>query len=189
MKPKIITVSGPPGSGTSTVSRNVSESLDYSRFSSGDFMRNLAREKGISLQELTKKAEKDPEIDRKIDAKVQNLADADNLVIDSRLAFHFIPESFAVYLEVDLDNAAKRIYNDRKQRGEQAEISINSVEETREQIINRLESERERYKKLYNIDHTNHTHYDLVIRTDDKTVTAITNIIIRKYKSWLQKES
>lgn len=188
MKPKIITISGPPGSGTSTVSRNVAESLDYSRFSSGDFMRNLARERGISLQKLTHEAENNPEIDRKIDAKVQNLADANELVVDSRLAFHFIPESFAVYLEVKFDNAAKRIFNDKDERKEQGEKEADSIEETKKQIVQRLESERKRYKELYSIDHTNHTHYDLVIRTDDKTVETITNIIIREYKSWPQKE-
>jgi len=189
MKPKIITISGPPGSGTSTVSRNVADSLDYSRFASGDFMRNLARERGVSLQKLTDKAEKNPEIDKKIDAKVQDLADADQLVVDSRLGFHFIPESFAVYLEVDFDTAAKRIFGDKDQRQEQAERKADSIEETKQQIIERLESERKRYKNLYNIDHTNHTHYDLIIRTDDKTVETITNIIIREYKSWLQKDN
>lgn len=188
MKPQIITISGPPGSGTSTVSRNVAESLDYSRFASGDFMRNLARERGISLQELTDLAEDNPEIDQKIDSKVQNLADADELVVDSRLGFHFIPESFAVYLEVNFDVAAKRIYQDKDKRKEEGERDAESIKETKAQIIERLESERKRYKDLYNIDHTNHTHYDLIIRTDDKTVETITNIIIREYKSWLQKE-
>ncbi|PSO45219.1 MAG: cytidylate kinase [Parcubacteria group bacterium SW_6_46_9] len=187
MKPKIITISGPPGSGTTTVSRNVSENLDYSRFASGDFMRNLARERGISLQKLIEKAENNPEIDRKIDAKVQNLADGDELVVDSRLAFHFIPESFAVYLEVNFDNAAQRVYEDKDQRKKNAERDADSIKETKKQIIERLESERERYKNLYNIDHTNHTHYDLIIRTDDKTVKTITNIIIREYKSWLKQ--
>jgi cytidylate kinase len=152
-------------------------------------MRNLAREKGVSLHELTQEAEENPEIDRKIDSKVQDLADADDIVIDSRLAFHFIPESFAVYLEVDFETAANRIYGDRKQRQKQTEMKIDSVDSTKKQIMDRLESERKRYKDLYSIDHTNHTHYNLVIRTDDKTVATITNIIVKEYKGWLQKES
>lgn len=184
MKPEIITVSGPPGSGTSTISRRVAEKLDYSRFSSGDFMRSLAREENMSLTEITEKAERNPEIDRKIDEKVKNLADSEKIVVDSRLAFHFIPESFAVYLEVDLDNAAERIYAEHAQREKEGELVSDSVEATRKSIMNRLSSERKRYKDLYNIDHTNHTHYNVVVDTNEKNIPEVVDTVVRRYRSW-----
>lgn len=184
MKPEIICISGPPGSGTSTVSRRVADELDYSRFSSGDFMRSLARERGMTLPEITERAEANPEIDRKIDEKVKNLADSDKLVVDSRLGFHFIPESFAVYLEVDLRTAAERIFAENEERQDAGELASSSVDETQERVVNRLDSERERYKELYNIDHTNHTHYNLVVDTDDKSIPEVTESVIARYHSW-----
>ncbi len=184
MKPEIITISGPPGSGTSTVSRRVAEKLDYSRFSSGDFMRSLARERNMSLAEITQKAEQDSEIDRTIDEKVKNLADSEKIVVDSRLAFHFIPESFAAYLEVDLETAAERIYAEHDEREEAGELVSESVEATKRSIMDRLASERKRYKELYNIDHTNHTHYNLVVDTDEKDIPEVTQAVIDRYRSW-----
>jgi cytidylate kinase len=184
MKPEIITIGGPPGSGTSTVSRRVASKLDYSRFSSGDFMRSLARERNMSLAEITEQAEQNPKIDEKIDEKVKNLADSEKIVVDSRLAFHFIPESFAVYLEVDLQTAAERIYSEHDQRKESGELVSDSVEKTRQSIMRRLSSERKRYKELYNIDHTNHTHYDLVVDTDTKGIPEVVQTVIDRYREW-----
>jgi len=184
MKPEIITVGGPPGSGTSTVSRRVANKLDYSRFSSGDFMRSLARERGMSLPEIQKKAEQTAEIDRKVDEKIKNLADSNKLVVDSRLAFHFIPESFAVYLEVDLNTAAERIFAENDQREEEGDLVNQSVEATKNSIIKRLASERKRYKDLYNIDHTNHTHYNVIVDTETKDIPTVTQTVISRYYSW-----
>jgi cytidylate kinase len=147
-------------------------------------MRSLARERNMTLSEITEKAQTDPGIDRTVDEKVKNLADSEELVVDSRLAFHFIPESFAVYLEVSLETAAKRVYAEHDEREEQGELVSESVEETKKSIMERLASDRKRYKQLYNIDYTNHTHYNLVVHTDEKTITAVTNTVIDRYRSW-----
>lgn len=184
MKPEIITISGPPGSGTSTVSQRIADKLGYSRFSSGNFMRSLARERGVSLQKLQSEAESNPAIDERIDEKVKDLADSDEIVVDSRLGFHFIPEGFAVYLEVGMDAAARRIFAERKERQEQAEIAAESIQATKERIRERLASERQRYQELYNIDHTNLDHYDLVVDTETKDVAGVVNTVIDEYCSW-----
>lgn len=184
MKPTIITVSGLPGSGTSTISRQVADGLGYSRFSAGDFMRNLARERNESLIELLEAAKENPKIDRQIDAKVKNLADGEQLVVDSRLGFHFIPDSFAVYLDVDFDTAARRIYEDtgesRMHSGE-GELSLSGIEE---HIKKRVASERERYRVLYGVDHTNLNNYDLVVDTGEKGPEVVTQNVIEAYKDW-----
>src|SRR5205085_159154 len=55
------------------------------------------------------------EVQRDIDLKVDNLLQqtyrtADRLVIDSRMAWHWMPESFKVFLVLDPATAAERIF-------------------------------------------------------------------------------
>ena len=180
----IITMSGFPGSGKSTIADKVAEELDYSRFSSGDFMRELAAERGLTLAELSAQAEENPAIDKKIDAKNKEFQAAEQVVIDSRLGFHFIPKSFAVYLDVSNEEAARRINTDNKDSREKAGENHSSIEETAEAMLERVSSERERYQKLYNLDHTDTSNYDLVIDTTDKTISEVTKAVLSGYKNW-----
>lgn len=147
-------------------------------------MRNIAREKDISLQTLNKQAEKNPEIDKQVDQKVRDLGDSSEIVIDSRLGFYLIPDSFAVYLEVDLETAAERIFAERHKRAAASELASSSVEETKEKIIQRLISERQRYKRLYDTVHTNHRHYDLIVNTDKKDISEVVGAVISAYEDW-----
>lgn len=184
MKQAIITISGLPGSGKSTIADHVASKLEWNRFSTGDFMREIAHERGISLSELLKIAESNPEIDRTIDARSKSLAGSENIVIDSRLAFHFIPDSFAVYLDVDLDEAARRIHGDTTESREKAGENHTVIEETKEQMLDRIAGEKKRFMNLYDIDHTDPDNYNLVINTTDKKIAAITDEVIEAYKTW-----
>ena len=106
MKKSIITLTGFPGSGKSSTADAVAEELHYTRFSSGDFMRAMAIKRGVTLDELQQIAKSDPTIDQEIDQAVRDKGDEENLVIDSRTAFHWIPESFKVFLKIDPHIAA-----------------------------------------------------------------------------------
>ena len=111
----IITISGRPGSGKSTVARLLARRLRFDHVSAGDFMRDMAAERGISVLELSRIAEHDDAIDREIDERSRRLGEErDRFVIDARLAWHFIPDAFKVFLDVRLDVAARRIYGDRR---------------------------------------------------------------------------
>jgi len=65
----IITISGKAGSGKSTVAKQLAKKLNLKHYSIGDIMRKLAKEKNISLNELSKLAEKDKTIDLTLDKK------------------------------------------------------------------------------------------------------------------------
>ncbi len=184
MKQPIITISSLPGSGSSTIANNVAEKLKWDLFSSGDFAREIAHERNLTLAELTQKAENNPEIDRMIDAKNKSLTNAKEVVVDSRLAFHFIPNSFDVYLDVTLQEAAQRIYRDESESREKSGEIHDTIEEVREHIQERVDSDRERYKDLYDLDYTSHDHYDLVVDTTDKKIPSITKTVISEYKNW-----
>lgn len=189
MKRQIITITGKPGSGKSSTADLVAGKLSFKRFSSGDFMRNIALEMGISLNELSKKAEVDNgEVDKKIDDAVKAAGNQEKIVIDSRLAFHWIPESFRVYLDLPMEISKERIlknleHNKLRQESESAE----SAEDVYEKITKRLESERKRYKELYGIeDHTAHSNFDLVIDTNKNNLEEVARIVVEEYKKWLK---
>ena len=110
-------------------------------------MRRIAKKRGVSLMELSKMAENDPSIDRELDEMTKRLADKDNLVIDSRLAFHFLPNSVKIFLDVDEKESAKRVFNDL--RPEERENT--SLKKTLENLRKRKLSEIRRYRNYYNI--------------------------------------
>lgn len=188
MKKEIITINGTIGSGKSSTADLVAKKLGFTRFSSGDFMRKIALEMGISLNELSKKAETDPETDKKIDEEVRRAGEKEKIVIDSRLAFHWILNSFKVYLDLSPEIAKERILNNLKENTlrKQSEESSTS-EEIYQKIISRLESEKKRYKELYSIDHTDKNNYDLVVDTEKNNLEQVVEIILREYKKWREK--
>jgi cytidylate kinase len=175
-----ITVSGRPGSGKSTVAKELAEKLGLRHFSSGQFQRDLAKEKGVSPLELAKMAEKDPEIDKKTDSWVETIGEADDhFVMDSRLGFNFIPDSIKVFLDVTDDEAARRVFHDLRPE-EKENISQGA---TYEGIKKREESEKKRYQEYYGIDYTDPDNYDLVIDTTSITAAQA----VRKIIDFLKK--
>src|SRR5258708_6782463 len=90
MKKTIITLGGFPGSGKSSTAKAVALILGYQQFSSGDFWRDVAQKQGLTIAELSIKAENDPSIDKMIDDTVRDAGTKTDIVIDSRLAFHWI---------------------------------------------------------------------------------------------------
>ncbi|OYT32879.1 cytidylate kinase [Candidatus Woesearchaeota archaeon] len=181
----IITISGTPGSGKSTVAKGIAERLGYEHFSAGDFMRKLAEEKNTSLQELMKKAEKNKTIDKMIDEQTKKLAkEKDDFVIDSRLAFHFIPESIKIFLKTDELVAAKRILRDIMRNKRKTESEIKTLKDAENLIKKRLESEKKRYKKYYGLDYLDEENYDFVLDTTglvpEEAIDKVMNFIINK---------
>lgn len=189
MKKEIITISGKPGSGKSSTADNVARELNYQRFSSGDFMRKMAIEKGITLNELSKIAENDNGvIDKMIDDEVAKLNESDKIVLDSRLAFHFLHNSFKVFLDLAPEISKDRVISSLKNNNLRASSEgINTPEEVYLKIIERLESEKKRYKELYNLDYTNKENFDLVIDTEKNNLDQVVGIILTEYQNWLQK--
>jgi len=160
----IITISGSPGSGKSTVARMIAKRLNIQHFSIGDFMRDIAKEKGISMLEIGKLAETERWIDAKLDDRMMKLGiNEDNFIVDARIGFHFIPRSIKIFLTVDLEEGAKRIIKSESVRKEEKENT--SLEETKKNIIQRQKSEKERYLNYYEVNHLDMKHYDIVIDT------------------------
>ncbi len=189
MKKEIISITGTLGSGKSSTADLVARELGFQRFSAGDFFRKIGLDLGISLNEVSKRAETDPIIDERTDTEVKKVADMSKIVIDSRMAFHFIPGSFKVYLDLPPTIAKGRILNNLKENAlrKQSESSSNP-EEIYEKIVSRLESEKKRYKELYGVTHTDKNNYDLVIDTDKNNLEQVVDIIVKEYKKWIKND-
>ena len=114
VKKEIITIAGANGSGKSSTAKKIAPELHFKHLSSGDLMRQIAKENNITLEELSKIAEKENWVDEKLDNYVKEAGREEKIVIDSRLAFHFIPDSFKVYLDLDPKIAAQRMIGDMK---------------------------------------------------------------------------
>lgn len=187
----IITLSGKPGSGKSSTADRVAEMLSYTRYSSGEFVRNITHKQKLTLSEFNKQAESHPEIDHQIDEELRKLRDHNDIVIDSRLGFYWIPESFKVYLDLDSDLAIARIFKDANfntLRSSSGEGSA-TMGDVMDQVEERMRSERARFKKLYGVNPYSIEHFDLVIDTARHSPQTVALTIFDTYKKWLTSSS
>ncbi len=186
MKKEIITICGGLGSGKSSTAKGVSAKLGYAHFSSGDLFRQVGLDLGISVNELNKRAETDPSIDIKTDDKVREMGTKSKVVIDSRTAYYFIPESFKVYLKLPPEIAKHRVlsslaHNELRAQSEQS----SHTEEVYEKMQERFRSEQKRYWDLYQIDNTDMSQYDLIIDTNENNLEQVVSKITEEYSKWL----
>jgi len=185
-KKHIITIAGKPGSGKSTASKGVAKRLEFTHFSSGDFFRAIGKERGIDVFQTNLIAEQEQEIDHLVDRKLRDLGVAqEKMVIDSRMAWHWMPYSFRVYLDLDLEVAAARIL----ETIDDARMSAEEIPETpaayAARLQERLDSEIRRYHNLYNANPYDTTNYDLVIDTALHGPEEVQFIIVERFKAWI----
>lgn len=181
-KKNIISISGDLASGKGTVSEILMKKLGHGIYKNGDYFRKLAKEHNMTLQEFGEYVSTHPEIDIEIEESAKKYAlNHDNFIIDARLGWYAVPESFKVYLKVDINEAAKRAFNDLKRKDLENFIS---VEEHKKALEERYKKENERYFNLYNVRKEDMSNYDLVIDTTEKTPLEVANIIIAEYEKW-----
>lgn len=179
-----MSITGDIGSGKSAVSRILQRETDFPIYSTGDLQRQIATRYGMTTLELNKYSESHPEIDDEIDAESIRLGKTDeSFILDSRIAWHFIPHSFKIYLAVDLDVAAGRILGDRERTGE----SYDDLETAKSDIRQRRRSEVERFKRIYDIDLSNMSNYDLIVDTSKEMPEAIANAVLEAFQEWAVK--
>lgn len=184
-KKHIISLSGDLASGKGTVSNILTADLNYGIYRNGEYFRKLAKEMGMDVTSFNVYVKEHPEIDRQIENSAAEYAKQnDNFVIDARLGWYAVPESFKVYLKVDLDVSAQRAFYDEKRKSTE---KFNTVEEQKQDIIRRYNYENERYWNLYQIRKNDMSNYDLIVDTTDKTPEEVAKIIEEEYSKWLEE--
>jgi CMP/dCMP kinase len=184
IEPKI-TITGDLGSGKSVVSKILQEKLGYEVYSTGKVQREIAARYGMTTLELNQYAHTHPEIDEEIDSAFAQLSlRPHGIIVDSRLAWHFMPLSFKIYLRVSVDVAAARIMADPTRKGERYESITQAIADIRA----RKASENERFLLKYNANCTNMANFDYVADTDNHSPEEVADGILKAYHAWKRQK-
>ncbi|MFX1296941.1 MAG: (d)CMP kinase [Promethearchaeota archaeon] len=170
----ILSISGLHGTGKSTIGKLIAAKLGIQYYSTGQAFRDLAHEMNMTLEEFTRYAEENPEIDKDLDNKIIGIAKKGNIIIDSQLSGYILKSiaDFKILLTCPLEVRIKRM----------AERDDTTYEQKVKETTLREKSELERFNQLYNIDLSDQNEiqniYDLIIDTQNLTIEEIIEKII-----------
>ena len=173
LSPRLVTIGGPPGSGTSTLSRALATKTGWHYINAGQIFRQLAEEAGVDLAAFGRLAEGDPAIDRQLDARM--VAEARRhqaLILEGRLTGwmarrHELP-AYAVWLEAPVAVRAARVGS---RDGEAPETA-------RKRMARREDSECRRYLEHHGIDLGDTAIYDLKIDTAENDAEDVCALVL-----------
>jgi predicted cytidylate kinase len=168
----IVSIGGYMGSGKSTIAKMLAEKLGWPRYYMGGIRRQKALERNLTLAEYNRLGETDPKTDFEVDEYQKKLGETeDNFIIEGRTSWYFIPHSLKIYLDVNKKIAAKRIFNDLQKSADRNEArKFETEDEVLANILERETSDRARYKKYYQYDVYDPSHYDFVLNTTNLTI-------------------
>lgn len=184
----IITIGGKPGSGKSTLAKMLAAALGYAHYDMGSMRREMARKKGMTLQEFNILGEKETWTDEEVDQYQKRLGqEQDNLVVEGRMSFFFIPHSLKVFIDVDLRTGAQRVFMElQKSTARNEDTNLKSVQAVFESHRKRIESDSARYQKYYHTNVYDTQHYDYVLDTSDLNIQqafdALNSFVAQKLK-------
>jgi cytidylate kinase len=173
----LITISGLPGSGKTTVARLVARELGLAHVYAGNIFRRQAEAGGLSLEEYVRRAETDPSIDRELDRQMEERAAAGEAVLEGRLAAFMADRAGAPALKVFL--AASEAVRARRISGREGGAAAERLRE----IQAREASDHRRYLDLYGVDYHDTSRYDLVMETDRRTPEEIAQAIVEQARA------
>ena len=169
-----VVINGDLGSGKTTVSVLLAQRLGVRRISIGDIYREMAAQRGLSALQLNLHSELDDKIDAYIDQIQRDIvASGEQLVVDSRLAWHFFTDALKVHLITEPTVAARRVL------GRPTEVeNYATLEEARTDLASRSESERMRFLSKYGVDKTCLRNYDTICDSTRATPQEILDTIV-----------
>ena len=178
-----ISIAGEPGTGKTTARNRLQQKLGYPVHNNGEYGRALCEKMGYPFKDYEKFMKDFPQMDQVIDEScVQAAYDNTNLIIDARLGWHFVPNSFKVFLTCDLPEAARRIFNDTE-RNE----SYSSLEECETIAKKRFDDENARFMEKYGVSNATRSQFDLVVDTTHLSKEEVVDEILKGYEAWLKE--
>lgn len=173
----LITISGLPGSGTTTVSRLVADELGLELLAGGEVFRQMASGAGMTLAEFGVHAQGHPEIDRELDDRLEARAAEGGCVIESRLAGWLATRAGlqAVRVWVDCDDQVRAARVAGREGTSLARALIDNAE--------RSDLERARYQAVYRVDLDDRSTYDLVLDSTRESPEALSSAIAQRTRA------
>ncbi len=181
----IITITGKPCSGKSTIAHILEDEYGFTRYSVGDIFKEEAKKRNMSSEEFNDFCMKNAEYDYFIDNKTKELGKTlsdKKVVFDSRLAWHFIPHSFKVYVDLSIDEMTRRLVNSNRTGKEQYEDAVLA----KNSLLNRRQLEIDRYKMIYNVNIEDLKNYDFVISSENLTANEVASKIYNEYLKFVK---
>jgi predicted cytidylate kinase len=174
----IVTISGPIGSGKTTVCNLLSSRLAMPCVVSGHIFRQMAKELNLSLADFGRLAESDPKYDHQLDERMVNIArEKGDVILEGRLTAYMLKRNgipaLKVYLDADVDVRVARVVQREGQDMSQA----------RHDLLEREECEATRYRQYYNIDIRDKSVYDLIVDTGALTPEQVVERIVEAVRN------
>ena len=164
----VVAISGLHGAGKTTAAKALAKKFNLRYVCAGSVFRQLAEERGMTLDEFSRYVERRPNIDRMIDRRTTDAAKEDNVLIDGRLAGWMAKKAdVRILLTAPLEVRAWRI-SQREKR---------DYKEVLSETMTRERSEAKRFKKFYCIDVNDHSTFDLVLSTERLSIRETARIL------------
>lgn len=175
----IVSISGLSGSGKSTLAKQLAIRLNWPYVSAGRYFRDIAKNKNVSVYEISTLAIDNFELDREITVKVQEeIKVTKNCILDAHGAA-LIAKKFqqvCIFLYCPLSIRANRVSCQTKQN---YSLIYECIEKLDKETI-------QRFERVYNQNILNLDHYDLILNTDrlhiEQIVTLVSEFIMMKTK-------
>lgn len=178
----VITIDGPSGAGKGTMAYYIAELMELPSYSAGDFFREIAEDRGLTVEELSERADK--ETDLKVDRRTLEKGLEENCVIESRISSWVLGSysDLKIYITADLDERARRVARDHEEGARDNEESITDVDKVKKKIEKRDRDNRKRYKEYYGIDVEKLEIYDLIIDNTDMDISEQQEMVRKALK-------
>ncbi|MBP7119849.1 MAG: AAA family ATPase [Methanolinea sp.] len=175
-----ITVSGLPGSGTTSLARHLAETHQYTLISAGEVFRQMAKERNLDLAEYARIAEQNPSIDREIDARQREIAEGqDDIIAEGRLSGWCVRNAdLKIWLQASMECRVERIFSRDTLEDRETALFL-----TRE----REESEARRYQDYYSIEIGDLSPYHMVLNSEKFGVEDLSSLVDTAIRCVTQK--
>ena len=174
----VITVGGLHGTGKSTYAKALARIYKLRHLSAGELFRQIAKERGITLRDLSYLTKGDRSVDEVVDGRIKEAAEKGDVVIDGLLAAFMA--SGRVHVKTFL------VAPDEVRFRRIAHRDKISFAESRRLTLERERIERERYMNYYNLNIDDLTVYDIVLNTGLLSLRSNINVLVKVIDEYIR---
>jgi cytidylate kinase len=170
-----ITVSGHPGSGTSTLVSKLVQSYNWTSLNGGDVFRSEAKKRGMTLADFAELCKADLQVDKELDGLLkEKMSGHDSFdIIESRLSgwwAHLLNiDCVRLWVDVNDEVRAQRVV------AREGGTVIQAIEAN----AKRSAVDAERFSKLYNIQPQDREAYTHVLDASEMSIDEVLSAVVK----------